>query len=723
MRSLPSYLWLVCTAFVIGGVSSTVLETLLITRSFAAVALGAVLAAVTSAVLGAFFALTTFMAFQLFRRFLESQSPIEVLDRTLGLLVVDGGFNWRALLITGVTLGVTIVALLAFPHVSPQLETNFEKLLPLYAAVTTGFAVIAVVLVRLLTWRRPQWAPAGALMWGYLAAIAYYVAVEYWMGASYYTVWGAVPLLYALCGVTALVLMRRFPQRCRPLYAIAATLVMAGIVTVAFYPGRGVAHANLHSGPILGSGSWQLLAIALDFDGDGMTSLGGLDCAGWDEERRIAAIEIVGDGIDNNCTGGDLTQFVAPRAIDNEVVWKQSTRPNIIAVTVDALRADAVGRVVDGRPVTPTIDALMEGAVVFENAYAVASATDESLPAMWTGMYPADWHQHGVYFGVEPTLADILSASGYETIAVIVHPWLPQSIYRGFDLVDNSQADTFRNNAYERTGPTTTRLALEHLDNRDTSKPVFLWVHYFDTHLPRLAYRDLEPWLGLDTYLQATHLVDREIALLFAGLDARELVEGSVIVFSSDHGEGLGDHNIATHGWAIWESLIRIPFVIRAPGLGARRVKQRVSTISLTPTLYEVLGIDDVVDRDASSLLPLIADPAAKAPPIFIETPVAKIPTHFAVIDGDMKYWIDYQRSTFRLFDLAADPEEQHNLIASQPAEAARLDTMLGAWRDGVYNNVRLERKRDLWTRHAGWEPTTFIGSEETTSTEELLDE
>src|SRR5690606_231979 len=112
--------------------------------------------------------------------------------------------------------------------------------------------------------------------------------------------------------------------------------------------------------------------------------------------------------------------------------------------------------------------------------------------------------------------------------------------------------------------------------------------------------------------------------------------------------------NVETHSWAIWESLIRVPFAMRLPGLGAKRVKQRVSTISLAPTLYEYLGIQDVVDRDAPSLVPLIVDPSAVAQPIFFETPVDKVPTHFGVIDGDMKYWIDYRRGAFRLFDVAA---------------------------------------------------------------------
>ncbi len=642
---------------------------------------------------------------------LKRTAPAEpTVAAALSLVVIDGGFERRAVGIAFAIIGVGSGLMAGSDALILRYVSSYETVLIAYAACSTLAALLPVAVVRLAVWRGRRWEPSAALVWAFLCAMAYHITLNYWHAASPYTVWAALPLILTPAAAAVFCVLRAVPGVHVAVRIGVAALSLGAALVIGSYPARSAAHATLQSGPIFSSSCWQVLALLSDVDGDASTAvLGGSDCAGFDYDRRPTAMEIVANGVDDNCMGGDLTAFEAAPIVDQPPRWRKLDRPPVIIITLDAIRTDALGRVIAGREVTPTMDALVAGAVSFDNAYSVATATDDSVPAIWTGMYPSDWHQYGVYFGVEPTLAELLSDSGYQSLAVIVHPWLQISLFQGFDVVDNALGEAFRANPMNPTGDETTRRALQQLDQRDPAQPVLMWVHYFDAHQPRRSAPQLSPWLGDDSYVHAVHLIDRSIGALLAGVDERGLLDDAVIVLVSDHGEGLGEHHVETHGVAVWESLARVPLVMRLPGVGAHRVKDRVSTVDLLPTLLDYLTVEDVTQRDGRSLMPLLSGVPVAAVPIFLEMPMDDRPAHFAVIDGGMKLSIDLRREAYRLYDLDQDPDEHHNLIEERAADADRLLGLLGRWRDRIYNDRRLERKQARWDVRSRWQPRTLI--------------
>lgn len=631
----------------------------------------------------------------------------DIVLATARLVVSPSGSGRRAWLNTAAVIAATVGLAAVDEYVVPHIRVDNWLLVVAYAAWTTLAAVVPVLLLRVFGRRGPHWRAVEPVLWAFLGLVAYYVASATLTGAVPRQIWVFLPLIFLPTAVAVVTLGAYRGSWRRAIEVAAVGCLAASVLVLSLYPTRSPGHAFLFSGPIVGSGSWVVLAALSDLDGDRSSHLlGDGDCDSLEPARWAGALEVVGNGVDDNCAGGDLTSVSAPPPQPPQ--WPAGPRPTIVVITVDTLRADALGHSVAGRSVTPFIDALLEGSVRFERAYSTAGNTDEAVPALMSGMYPSDWHSEGTYFGVEPTLAEILGGFGYTTGATILLPWLRVASVHGFDTIDNSLGERhFRDERYLSTNETT-RKALERFDAAGDG-PQLLWVHYFDAHMPRFEIPELRDWLPGDTYAQNVHLVDRGIGDLLTGLDQRGVLDDGIIVFAADHGEALGEHNLITHAWGVWESIIRVPLAIRLPGVPPRRIEERVSIVDVLPTLLEYLGIRDGVRRDGASLMPLIAGGTAPTRPVFIESEVDERPTFFAVIDQDMKLSVDITRAAYHLYDLAADPREAHNLIRARPEETERLLGLLGEWRDAVYNSARLDRKRAVWPTRGVWEAKELI--------------
>lgn len=257
-----------------------------------------------------------------------------------------------------------------------------------------------------------------------------------------------------------------------------------------------------------------------------------------------------------------------------------AVRPSILLVTLDTTRADYVGPDAAGTA-TPAFNALIARGTRFTHAYSTAPQTLPSHASMLTGVYPAAHgiHENARYLGANvPLVTEKLRSAGYRTAAFVSGVPLSRQfgLARGFDVYDDELAP----GAAERDASETTRRALAEL--RTSQQPLFLWVHYFDPHTPYASPR------GYRGEIEAT---DRSLGQLVRGFE--EATGGAgVIVVVADHGEGLGEHGEAEHGYLLYQSVMRVPLVIAGRGIAHSVVNRPVSTRRVYHTLLDVAGID-----------------------------------------------------------------------------------------------------------------------------------
>ena len=259
-------------------------------------------------------------------------------------------------------------------------------------------------------------------------------------------------------------------------------------------------------------------------------------------------------------------------------------------ITLDTVRADALGYA-GGPAETPNIDALAQAGLRFDQAYTSAPTTLPAHASMLTGLYPAAHgvHENGRRLGAGVgLLPEQLRERGYSTSAFVSGYPLARrfGLERGFDTYE----DDF-GGAVERSAEDTTDRIIESLPAVD-SRPVFIWVHYYDAHDP---YQPPEPFAARwpDTpYFGEIEYLDREIGRLLDSL-AQHLGE-MVVVVAGDHGEGLGDHGEELHGNLLYQGVMRVPLLITGGDIEPRVVTAPVSTRRIYHTVMNLAGGGEV---------------------------------------------------------------------------------------------------------------------------------
>lgn len=386
---------------------------------------------------------------------------------------------------------------------------------------------------------------------------------------------------------------------------------------------------------------------------------------------------------------------------------------NVLVIAIDSLRPDHLGCYGYGRPTSPAIDALAARGVLFENALGQASWTTPSFGTVFTSLYPS---QHGALTvndmlspGV-PTLAEILRERGYATCGIANAPALSSDygFDRGFDFYDVAEPET-------RDAEATTKDALKWLD-ADKRKPFFLFVHYFDVHLPyapkppydRLfdtgytgplgtafavdAYAgrredllaQMRGWSPADwDHVRALYdgeiaFTDQAIRLLLEGLEERDLTRKTLIVFLSDHGQEFFEHGAYGHGHSLYGEVLRVPLVLSLPGPLPRglRVKEQVRLLDVAPTILAFLGAGARSGLEGVSLLPLAGGGAVTGNPDAVLPPGVAFAEGVrlggekkAIATAGVKVIHDTASGETMIFDLGSDPGETRTLGASDRPE------------------------------------------------------
>lgn len=393
----------------------------------------------------------------------------------------------------------------------------------------------------------------------------------------------------------------------------------------------------------------RIVYAGFDRDGDGVPGWLGADCDDDDPTISPLAVDIAGNGIDENCSGAD-----APLATRGRADLAPAGRPpDIVLITIDTLRADHLGLYGYPRATSPQLDAYARRAVVFETAEAPAAVTRFSLPGILFGRYI---RAHGAS-APTTSLASTLLAHGYRTHAIVALPHvLTPVLEAGFQLAMTVSPDPDVDNAHS-----VTNAALDWIGDA-AAQPRFLWVHYADPHYP---YTPAEAVFGTsdhDLYDAEIAEADRELGRLLAQLSARD---NTIVVITADHGEAFGERDYAFHGQTLFQDQIHVPLLIAGPNVVARRIPQVVSLTSIAPTLLELARIPVPAVMSNVSLSSVVtgsASPPGRAVAELTRGKVGISRNALVLIEGSTKIIWDIDDDSYSSYDLATDPDERHDL-------------------------------------------------------------
>jgi arylsulfatase A-like enzyme/Flp pilus assembly protein TadD len=362
---------------------------------------------------------------------------------------------------------------------------------------------------------------------------------------------------------------------------------------------------------------------------------------------------------------------------------------NVVVVTIDTLRPDHLGCYGYRDIETPALDALARRGVLFENAVAQTPLTPPSHASIFTGQNP---NVHKVRntggFVLQSSahpLARILQEQGWDTGAFIGSAVLKKlfGFNNGFNVYDDEMPRPGNRNEFredpERKASAVVDRAIAWLNARPAGKPFFLWVHIYDPHIPYKPPPEFAQKYKGRPYDGEIAYSDQQLARLFDAVAKRSPADQTVTAVLSDHGESLGEHGELTHGVFLYDSTLRIAFLMAGPGIpSGLRVKQQARTIDFLPTLLAVLGGRAPGDVQGVSLVPAFSGKPAAPDVSYAETLYPKMNMNWselrAIRTAQWKY-IRAPRS--ELYDLAADPGETHNIIQQHKLEAENFEEHL----------------------------------------------
>lgn len=366
--------------------------------------------------------------------------------------------------------------------------------------------------------------------------------------------------------------------------------------------------------------------------------------------------------------------------------------PSVLLVTIDTLRADRLGCYGHPGGPTPHLDALARRGALFEHATSPVPLTLPSHTSLLTGLYP---FEHGVRenigFAVPEevtTLAEILSSAGWRTAAfTAAFPVSSETgIQQGFrefhdplGKVDPRTGESLPPREAQFTAAEISSRAVQWLTDAPPSEPFFLWAHCYDPHEPYLPPPSFAARFPGSPYDAEVAWTDASLGVLFDRLESLDRRESILLIVTADHGESLGEHGERYHSIFLYESTQRVPLLIVWPEGGIRRARLDVpvSLVDVMPTVLRACGLPLPSELPGRDLLPLLRGdgPAGlEDRPIYLES-LAGLYNHGwaplrAIRKGSWKY-VEAPRE--ELYDLARDPEEEHDVSRGNPGRVREL--------------------------------------------------
>lgn len=350
---------------------------------------------------------------------------------------------------------------------------------------------------------------------------------------------------------------------------------------------------------------------------------------------------------------------------------------NVLLITIDTLRADALGSY-GGRALTPNLDRLAADGARFTFAHAHAVVTLPSHASILSGRYP---YEHGIrdntgyrFPQTQPTGATLLKTAGFATGAFVGGFPLDRrfGLGVGFDTYDDelgASASASDSGERERRADAVARSAHDWI-LRQTGK-WFAWLHVYDPHVPYEPPAEWASRFPSDPYLGEVSWTD---AALGAFLDrVSRQPRPTLVIVTADHGEGLGDHGELTHSIFTYEPMLRVPLIVAEIGTGshARTAGLTIDTparhVDILPTILESAGVPAGGALSGTSLRDVIAAGSGADRPSYFEAMTSTLTRGWAPLRGVLvgrEKFIDLPIP--ELYDLAADPNEAQNVAASR---------------------------------------------------------
>ncbi len=345
---------------------------------------------------------------------------------------------------------------------------------------------------------------------------------------------------------------------------------------------------------------------------------------------------------------------------------------NVLLVTFDTTRWDHLGYAVGEKNLTPVLDEMAAGGTWFSRCLTTQPLTLPSHTSIMTGLFP-DGHgvrNNGTYIVPESdvTLAERLREAGFETHAIIGAFVLDSQfgLSQGFeeyddDLRGGAKAPLFM--FKELPAARIADKAIDWLEKRKPNKRFFLWLHFFDPHANYSPPDKIAMEFAGEPYKGEIHYADRELGRVLEKLKEQKLLEETLFAFTADHGESLGEHGEKTHGLFIYRSTMRVPLLLRGPGIpSGMRVDSLVRTVDIAPTILELLGLEGVSEMDGKTLLPLIHGETDERG-AYMETMAPFLNFGWAPLRGEERGSVKViEAPRPEVYDLESDPKERRNL-------------------------------------------------------------
>jgi arylsulfatase A-like enzyme len=401
----------------------------------------------------------------------------------------------------------------------------------------------------------------------------------------------------------------------------------------------------------------------------------------------------------------------------------ESRHANVVLITIDTLRADHLSCYGYPKITSPHIDELSRRGALFERAYCPVPNTSASHSTIMTASYP---RRHGVVklgqvlTPPNRTLAEILKDNGYVTAAFVSGFALDSrfGVDQGFD----SYVEVYEKKEFSESGMAPADRVNQHVLpwlRERTKEPFFLWVHYFDPHLPysppptyaeqfsdgpdtgeipsfkmredvfsgRRVLSPQEVRAFVSKYDGEIRFTDRHVGLLLSELTKLGLDGNTLIVLTADHGEALHEHRqYIGHEYVLYDTSLRVPLVFAYPGVvtAGRWRSESVELVDILPTVLDALSVEDEAAHDGVSLLSLVSGDPSGNPSreiIFAETFPSQYHYVASARTNRWKFIATPKRELRELYDLRADPLERENVLALRVDIGRRLRAELKEWR------------------------------------------
>jgi glucan phosphoethanolaminetransferase (alkaline phosphatase superfamily) len=555
-------------------------------------------------------------------------------------------------------------------NIKLQFVTSLVLLAPL--AVTSGVhAASTATLTRILPESSRPWLISAVFMVSYSS---YFLLLLRWRQCSPtrlifrgFAVFGCLVTAIGLFSLAAWLKKLHYPLATAALFFCWLNLQMA---MESFLPSLSVAVARI--------GVWGFLSLGLT-----MTLWPvSLEDSFIASDQGILARDLTSLG--RSHTVEELVQHTRPQVPrPPEKHWPtkeslpQRSGQSVVLISVDALRPDHLSFNGYRRNTSPNIDALLRQSVVFDAAYAVSPTSSFSIPAIHTGMLMEERLKSAA--PLPPLLAARLSSMGYRTIGLYpqkifsVGPALMQPIRDrqfGFQQTELLSMDAQKD----------VQTALAHLRQHPPGTPLFMWIHFYDPHLPYTCHDTPFGSEAADCYDAEISWLDRHLPPLLREIETR--LDNPIIVFTADHGEAFGEHGRFYHSTDLYDEQIRVPLAFRVPGVPSSRVKTSVSNSFIFDTLLSLVAPGNPTHHN--DLRPYLRS-ARKPMPV-----VSMMGDRRSLVFENHKLICQrWPRGACALFNLTSDPGENENIAGRN---LPRMVELLGLLKS--YSEMELDQLR-----------------------------